>query len=45
MIFERTSARLSRRTGRRLAAALCSLAVAFVPVTAHASAPGAPHVW
>ncbi|MFJ5643370.1 RCC1 domain-containing protein [Streptomyces sp. NPDC093223] len=35
--------RLPRRTGRRLAAALCSLAVALVPVTAHASAPGAPH--
>ncbi|WP_019070612.1 RCC1 domain-containing protein [Streptomyces hokutonensis] len=31
------------RTGRRLAAALCSLAVVLVPITAHATAPGAPH--
>ncbi|MFJ9630070.1 RCC1 domain-containing protein [Streptomyces sp. NPDC101175] len=31
------------RTGRRLAAALCSLAVALVPIAAHAAAPGAGH--
>ncbi|MFF4102726.1 RCC1 domain-containing protein [Streptomyces sp. NPDC001903] len=31
------------RTGRGLAAALCSLAVLLVPVAAHAVAPGAPH--
>ncbi|MFJ5302387.1 hypothetical protein [Streptomyces sp. NPDC088350] len=31
------------RTGRRLAAAFCSLAVVLAPVTAHATAPGAPH--
>ncbi|MEU9343426.1 hypothetical protein AB0D74_19685 [Streptomyces sp. NPDC048278] len=31
------------RTGRRLAAALCSLAVALAPVTAHAAAHGTDH--
>ncbi|MFJ6898188.1 RCC1 domain-containing protein [Streptomyces hokutonensis] len=31
------------RSGRRLAAALCSLAVVLVPITAHAAAPGTPH--
>ena len=30
-------------TGRRLAAALCSLAVVLVPITAHAAAPGTAH--